>query len=214
MIYRIRHLKCDEIKPTCNRCVSAGLRCDGYMYQYNPQKSKRETKPGEKMAKVALPRVQNPRSSIEPSLNQITGSNEDKKWFHFFRSVTVQRLTGHFDTEFWTYRLLQICHSESGVWHSVLALGALHEEFMVSHEVSRDNTMAACRFALQHYNKAIRVLTRTKQIDAFLISCLLFIIMELLLGNVEGAIDQLHGGIKIICSRKAEIARLVLETCS
>ncbi|KAK4924352.1 hypothetical protein LTR66_016462, partial [Elasticomyces elasticus] len=25
-----RHVKCDEAKPTCRRCVLSGFRCDGY----------------------------------------------------------------------------------------------------------------------------------------------------------------------------------------
>lgn len=29
---RARHIKCDEAKPACKKCISAGKRCDGYVY--------------------------------------------------------------------------------------------------------------------------------------------------------------------------------------
>lgn len=150
MMFRIRHLKCDELKPICNRCATTGLRCDGYMYQYHTRQSQTEPESKPKAAPKPLIRAQIPASSIEPSLSQLMGSNEDKKQVYFFRTVTVPRLTGHFEPESWTSRLLQISlpNPNSGVWHSILAPGTSHEEFMVSHETARTNAAAARRFIL------------------------------------------------------------------
>jgi len=125
--------------------------------------------------------------------------------------VSVPQLAGHFDTEFWTSQLLKMCHSEPGVWHSLLALGALHEDFIGSHRTSRDASWGTRRIALGHYNQAIRVLTQTKRLDVILVSCFMFILMEVLLGNIEGAINQLHSGTRIFKARRAEIARKGLK---
>ena len=48
-------------------------------------------------------------------------------YFDLFRSQTAAELSGYFDDAFWTRRVLQECHGEAAIRHSVIALGALYK---------------------------------------------------------------------------------------
>jgi hypothetical protein len=115
-------------------------------------------------------------------------------------------LSGYFDAEFWTGTLLQIGLSDATVWHSALALSALHEESLVREGKQNHFTSAEIRsFALKHYNAAIsRLSNRISHDDAsrdvVLVSCILFVCIENMLGNVAAAITHVHSGMSLIRS--------------
>lgn len=57
------------------------------------------------------------------------------------------------------------------------------------------------RIALHHYNKAISRLTATtrqESLEVILVSCLLFVCIELLLENVKDAIAHAYNGVNIL----------------
>ncbi|KAM3068174.1 hypothetical protein ACMFMG_011223 [Clarireedia jacksonii] len=115
-------------------------------------------------------------------------------------------LSGYFDADFWTGTLLQIGLSDATVWHSALALSSLHEESMV--RAGKQNRFARAEvrsFALKHYNEAIgRLASRISHDgasrDVVLVSCLLFVCIENMLGNVTAAITHIHSGMSLIRS--------------
>ena len=159
-----------------------------------------------------MPRLDN-RVTPEYVLSQYAGTARDRRSFDFFRSQTGPMLSGPFDANFWTRLLLQFSHSEPTVWHSLLALSTLHEQYLLDNDHRCDHDYASNRrFALQHYNEAIGLLTGSSpeskpSTEVILVSCILFVCLELLLGNVEGAINHVHGGIKIIHGWKSEQAK-------
>jgi Fungal specific transcription factor domain len=96
---------------------------------------------------------------------------------------------GYFDVEFWTYFLLQVSQSERTVWYAVLALSVFHEQRLQGRNV-KDKTQveASRRFAIRHYDEAIRRLTghlhESKDPNSVvLVTCLIFFWHEDLLGN-------------------------------
>lgn len=94
--------------------------------------------------------------------------------------------------------------TEPSVRHGVIALGALHQDFVSRHEnrgKTHDPSIEA--FAFRQYTKAISHLhqlmsTRTQQLDITLIACILFICFDCLLGNHTSAIIHLKAGLKIL----------------
>jgi hypothetical protein len=108
-----------------------------------------------------------------------------------------------FDESFWNRILLQIAQSEPTVWHAIIAVSSLDEQCMSSFGRETIST-AARRDALAHYNKGgvgrLRATTVEKQesVEAILVSCLLFVCIELLLQNGIGAMAHVQGSAKII----------------
>jgi hypothetical protein len=195
---RTRRVKCDEGRPSCERCIRFGCTCDGY----------RETLPQAQSAvkplrASILPRLRNQRITIY-SLSDLTGTYEDKKCFNFFQLQTSSQLSGHFDAGFWTCSLLQISRSEPIVWHSVLAFSKLHEQYTVSYD-QRKFQLSKCgyRFALEHYNESVAGMAGaltdlSHSTEVILVNCIVFIGLELLLHNTEGAMAHLRCGLQVL----------------
>lgn len=99
---------------------------------------------------------------------------------------------------------MQASMTEPSVRHGVIAIGAVHQDYVSRHEnwgKNHDPSMEA--FAFRQYTKAISHLhqlmsTRTQQLDITLIACILFISFDCLLGNHASAIIHLKAGLKIL----------------
>ncbi|KAL9116216.1 MAG: hypothetical protein Q9227_000587 [Pyrenula ochraceoflavens] len=103
--------------------------------------------------------------------------------------------------------------SRPELMHSLVAIGALHESIekslsnLVSTEAAKpygsslDQAETYRRFALQQYNKSIRLLTnaqKTIPVEVVLISCLLFLCLENFQHNSVVAIEHLQAGLNIL----------------
>jgi len=188
-------VKCDEEKPACQRCRTRGFACEGYVIV--PSKSQQTivlARPNLLPKPVAR--------AIEPPPRQFRGTTQDQRAFGFFCSVTAPILACHFDEDFWDYFLLQMSQAESAVWHSVLALGNLHEQGSLDDE---DQRALQHRSGLNHYNKAIAHLTKStdpesQSAEVVLVSCIVFVCVEIVLGNIKKAMSHLQAGMQIIRS--------------
>lgn len=126
--------------------------------------------------------------------------------FEFFRTQTAPNLSSVFDAGFWSGLLLQLGHAEPTIFHSIVAVGSLHEQCMLKDISENDEPSLNRQIALDNYNKAIARLTASRSTDSaevVFISCLLFVCLELLLENEKAAVIVAHGGIKLIESWKA-----------
>lgn len=99
-------------------------------------------------------------------------------------------LAGYCGCEFWSRLVLQVSQHEKSVWHALIALGSLHENF------ETDNTRFGIdflrheqnSFAIREYLAAIRALLGLSNaavgsvgnvtVDVCLISCILFTCFE------------------------------------
>lgn len=79
---KVRRLKCDEARPACLRCTATGRLCDGY----GP------------LTIVSLP-------------FDISGTEEERRSYHFFRLQTATVILGQRDSEYWTTSLLQLSYA-------------------------------------------------------------------------------------------------------
>jgi hypothetical protein len=115
----------------------------------------------------------------------ISGTQQERKCFEFFRSYTIIHLSG-FDPSLWNQLILQMSHHESAVRHAAIAVGSLHQSFIHdSSSVPRSkNNPHPDTLAVQHYAKALGLLVqpirdRGKQAaDVALVACVLFICFE------------------------------------
>ncbi|KAJ5804952.1 hypothetical protein N7474_010839 [Penicillium riverlandense] len=174
---KVRRIKCDEVKPHCLRCTSTGRRCG---YSIGP--------PPKTIGRLQL--------DITPFSYQ--GSRERRAFEYYFHQAGPS-LSGVLDQAFWTGSVLQICRVEPVIWDAIISLSALYERPPI-HETPPwllMNDPAAVRHqyhreALVWYSRSLAVLQQrinegTAELMVSLISCILFIAIEILQGNSKAA---------------------------
>ncbi|KAM3074120.1 hypothetical protein ACMFMG_003058 [Clarireedia jacksonii] len=188
---KTRHVKCDEGRPACNRCIKAKRTCEGYAAPTSPPQ------PGTEPLRFIV------YSSTAPSsgLSTLPGiTPRQQQCFDFFRLRTAVELAGPFEADLWSTVLLQTAHAEPAIINAVIALGALHESFSYAH----DAHAATSEYALLHYGKAIqRILTLndsnlTLHMDIVLMACIIFSAFESLRGHYSSALTHISSGINIL----------------
>ncbi|KAL5371957.1 hypothetical protein DPSP01_013872 [Paraphaeosphaeria sporulosa] len=189
---RIRRIKCDEAKPSCQRCTSTGRKCDGYKSA---------------LANPSLPVVyQPPRFLLNPSLGLDMNSIEEQEAFHFFKYQTAFELSGFFDSAFWQFEVLQASHTIPAIRHAIIAIAALHRKFISGRMpvVPDDLTDKQITFAIEQSNRAIRELTKTStertisDMMDVMTACVMFYCLCCFQGHQATALEHLHSGLKIL----------------
>ncbi|KAK0614702.1 hypothetical protein B0T14DRAFT_570607 [Immersiella caudata] len=117
---KIRRVKCDETKPACSRCTSAGRICDGYASSTTSHQSRRAL-----AAAVRQLQVVGPASRVLGDALPV----DDVACFDFFRLCTASMTGSVLPGEFWSRQLLQASHAEPAVWRAAAAIGALHRRW-------------------------------------------------------------------------------------
>lgn len=158
----------------------------------------------------ALPEIECTTSILGPGLIPFAESEQDKKCFEFFRTVTLPKVFCPFNKGFWNYLLLQLSHTEPTTWHSLLAFASITEHQPFSTATKDKPQALSARFTLNHYTRAVKLLANRISgsnpcIEVLLSSSYLFFSLEMFLGNIESAIIQIQGGLKLMQSwRKAK----------
>ncbi|KAK5000289.1 hypothetical protein LTR66_000821 [Elasticomyces elasticus] len=190
---RIRRIKCDEGKPACNKCLSTGRTCDGYIGGSVSRKTSK-TPSGSHAVAPAQGLDRRPRSShFETDKVRLS--------FEFFTLRTLAATGDLLGLSFWQQLVPQTALCEPAVMHIALALGFLHEQIAKPDDsVSQD----CKRLALQQYGKAIanarRLIANTdpKNSTLALVSCVLFVCFENQVGNYNAAHVHLRAGLAIV----------------
>ncbi|PYH67875.1 Zn(II)2Cys6 transcription factor [Aspergillus vadensis CBS 113365] len=192
---RIRHVKCDEQKPECYQCKRTGRKCDGYS----------ESRPGNKHQPVASSK---PMMTVDHRMVLRPGTQKERHYLYFFCSQTARALSGVFESDLWMRHLPQLSECEPVVRHATAAVSAAHERALVLQRnplSPAERRAANDRFIIFHYNEAIRhlrtyLVLQNPRIDLLVITCFLFVCLEMLNGNHQQALDHLEAGLKIVQS--------------
>ncbi|KAF7948837.1 hypothetical protein EAE96_008020 [Botrytis aclada] len=186
---KIRRVKCDEARPSCERCVSTGRKCDGYSTDL----------------KRLSPEIQT-LSDIQRLPTSLPGTVDERRGFQYFVSNTATELSGYFDPSFWNHLILQASCVDPSLRHAIIGLGALHEDFSnrrLDLATKCDAARSGFGFATSQYTKAISHLRRSlaagkqKPLTA-LMSCALFVCFDSLRGHFSSAGMHLQSGLKIL----------------
>jgi hypothetical protein len=173
-------VKCDETKPDCMRCTSTGRRCEGYPISVWPAPA--------------------------PSLYTLTwdnhASNAERRSFSYMRERAIYDISGYFESDFWDRLVLRISSTEPVVRHALLGLSSLCETYY-SRGLNELQSESHAQFALQQYNKAVRLLsdslsTSKPQLDVVLTSCLVFVWLEFMRNDLDAGLRHLKSGLKIL----------------
>lgn len=196
---RIRRVKCGEEKPHCARCTSTGRKCDYAEF-----------------AKPAVARV----------LPVFSAVSRERRAYEYYFFHAAPSLSDALDLEFWRGTVLQICGSEPAVWDAVVALSAFYEhptssEGESTYQIERTDRLSrpksrSHREALVWYSRSLsRIQDQIKRGVAdyavALVSCVLFICIEVLQGNVKSALMLYHQATQLMASATESVSKR-LET--
>lgn len=203
---KLRRVKCDETHPSCRRCTSTGRKCDGYRAQQ--QGSTQALKSRTTSSLLA-----------ERPLSQLVGMQDnEKRAFDFFLAKTAPSLAGTLDKEFWCNQVMQLSHAEPLVLDAVMAISILYEHPQYLPSFSLKGPGELQKFsapttlpvpdtnharALRLYNRAIRGFKQRMEEGKAtpllaLLSCVLFICIEIIRDDVMAAFDLFTKGTKIL----------------
>ncbi|XXG99325.1 hypothetical protein Hte_005662 [Hypoxylon texense] len=235
---KARRIKCDMGRPYCQRCVSTGRKCEGYM------QDSATTAPagnGASYGSDVLPqlpqsqrRSEVPQSSpghIAPGLrcplHLPSAEAEESSALRFFDIKTLPGLNGCRKSPSWTRTLTFFANTVSCVHHAAVAVGSLHRAY-----IFRDR--AVCRlhwrgygsggnvnpFALHHYNLAISHLLKSSggsnntpgDAAVTLLVCYLFTCFDNLAGNHTQAFGHLRSGITLLNESRKEMKTMKQKT--
>ncbi|KAK8065612.1 Aspercryptin biosynthesis cluster-specific transcription regulator atnN [Apiospora hydei] len=146
-------------------------------------------------------------------------------YFQLFRERTASELSGFFDSSFWTRSVLQECHAEEAVRHSVVALGALYKtlEKMTEspptspgdHFDPTDNAKMHWEVAFRHYSDALTIMfssaqeTQSSQRSS-LMATVLLACFDSFIGDHKQAIVQIQNGLRLLEKLREERRRAFL----
>ncbi|KAE9367698.1 hypothetical protein N431DRAFT_348684 [Stipitochalara longipes BDJ] len=192
---KIRRVKCDEAKPSCNRCIKFGVICDGY-----GTKKPNSHQPAVP-TRTLIPRATFPLTA-SPSQNLFDLDNpEEWTYFQRFCNYTVGRLSGLRESELWSRIVLQATQAEPSIRHAATAIGALDLKSYTS--AGDESIKFRKQFAYKEYQKAIVGMRKTLAAKGGdtrmrLVACILFACFEAYHGNYETARTQIISGIEMM----------------
>ena len=192
---RIRHIKCDEAKPSCLKCTSTGRICDGYELRASIETT------NEAARAQVVPRY--PISVVvNPSLG-IPGTHEESELFEKFYYSSGHRISVVLNSKLVYQLVLQTYHSDKAVRSIVIAITAL----ITGYQAEAANglpTQPASQFTLRHYHKGLQWLQKLiaddpgRPTELTIISSLLLAIFEFLRCHWTNSYMHFHSGLKIL----------------
>lgn len=186
-----RRIRCGEEKPSCLKCSTTGRRCS-----YSS-------------TSATSARIESPQRPIAIYSSQ--GWRERRAFEYYFHQAGPA-LSGVLDVAFWRGSVLQLCRMEPAIWDAIISLSVLYERPPI-HEVSAFrlvNAPAEVEHSYHHdalvwYSRSLAVVQQridrgVADITVSMISCILFIAIELLQGNRKAAIALCRQGTQMITS--------------
>lgn len=137
----------------------------------------------------------------------LVGTHEERRGFHFFHEHTWPQLSAELHSDFLNPLVFQASHVDTALRHAVTAFGALGERLQIHEVISHPENEHANKlhdFAISQYYKAIGELRKQlcsgnqHSVELTLMTCFMFICIEFLQGNENGALTHLKSGLEIL----------------
>ncbi|ORX99284.1 hypothetical protein BCR34DRAFT_576668 [Clohesyomyces aquaticus] len=205
---KIRRIKCDETRPSCDKCTSTGRKCDGYTTSPATHSDTSTTELSTRDAPIHQPLHE------FLALQFLFESKDERESFDFFRTKATTEFGGFFASPFWQREVLQAVGSQAGLRYGVIALGAMHRRYSsgTSSSLPDDASDKLLRFALVQSNRAIRETLNQlngakSQADmiTLMTSCVLFANMACLQGHQKDALKHVRSGLNLLQDPEREI---------
>ena len=137
------------------------------------------------------------RRPILPAITTRRNS-QDGRALEFYHSVVAPAFSQFPGDDFWTRLVAQASLQEPAVRHAVVAISSMYE--LIEPDQPSDGFLATQRgrYALLQYNQSLQQLTQTRDESVVLFVCVLFICIEALRGNKQGALTHCRHGIRVL----------------
>jgi hypothetical protein len=183
-------VKCDETKPSCQRCTKFGVECDGYLNPTVPASAK----------KALLPSRSYPlHVSIQP-MTALFRDQEEYQYWLYFRDEIAHDLSGHVPTKCWNYVVLQACNDSPTLRYLTVAIAALGKSKYCPGASRQHRQVAVTKYgqALRSMRQMIASSNDLETIRTTLIASLLIFSFESMHGNTEQAIEHAKASLKMM----------------
>ncbi|KAK0726327.1 hypothetical protein B0T21DRAFT_32807 [Apiosordaria backusii] len=232
-----RHVKCDEAKPACQRCLKWQGFCDGYkateLAPPKDDKRRRRSSPSARSDRSDLGLPANFESlqlseqfGVGESSSQESSQNSefDEQWETFYcdswSSLTNNLGGGWFPSRLFTQTIPQISQDEPAIRYAVMAIGALACSLSPNIVPAGPSVVDANDYhynsALTHYGQAIRLIRLQQEpnsastLRVAVVACILFACFEILHGSHEAAVNHINFG-SLMLSGQADAGQPKLE---
>lgn len=177
MASRARRVKCDEQRPSCQRCVNTGRVCPGYV-------EAAPTRPGIKIYNIPF---------------RVPGSRADRELLHFYCCEAAGRLSRFSSTDLWTCLVLQRSQHSPVIRNSLVTLSCLYRDYIQSGSSQLEASPKHIQLiARSHKQLRNHLLSKDASPEAALICSLMFYVFECLVGNAQQAIWHLDRGLALL----------------
>lgn len=105
-VARIRRVKCDEARPSCQRCLKFGLGCDGYEDNGEGRKPSHDQAPGNGPALIFAKRQAVYTCVCRSPQRSMFRKYQEYRYFKVFSIQTASQLTGLFASNLWNRLVL------------------------------------------------------------------------------------------------------------
>ncbi|KAK0120067.1 hypothetical protein ONS95_011480 [Cadophora gregata] len=201
---RIRKIKCDEIKPSCQRCTTTGRTCDGYESAFKSWEAQsigsiRVSSGGNKS--IALSGI------VQPTVGFI--SQDIELLNRYFSTKTLFNVNMGCLEE--ARQVLQASLTDPSVRHAVSSLRALRQDLEISGDTptSVAHPTPGFHYGLQQYNMALgglasnMSLPSSSTIKSALRCCQIFISIEQVQKNYSAMAQHIIRGLRIMYEYRA-----------
>lgn len=202
---KIRRVRCDEGKPTCQNCATTGRICDGYK-EVKPKAADGAFWKSAPTAKTGVHSLPSTALTISVALPLIRSEEPGEvRMLHLFRHRTLNQLwQATENSKEWSWRIitLQMVQTEPAIRHAIIALTGAHESYKLHNTVpSQQDSLT-----LVHYNKAIGQISALLQdpssnpqsIAIVLMACSCFAQLEVLLGHDSESVAHLRSALRLL----------------
>ncbi|PVI04394.1 hypothetical protein DM02DRAFT_725931 [Periconia macrospinosa] len=180
-----RHVKCDENRPECNKCLKGGRRCE----------YPRQAGSHYKQHVIIYTVSQSP--SPFPDLYAAT-----RRALHHYRLHVAPAITLPFHSELWSTVVFQMSEKYSFVMSALVALSNMYEVYQQP-SYARQSLQ---QNSIRHYNKAIRDIINVEKDESswngIVVSCLMFYALDCLRGSWPNALRHAISGMNMIAERR------------
>ncbi|KAL4743946.1 hypothetical protein BDV11DRAFT_176535 [Aspergillus similis] len=203
---KTRKIKCDQQKPSCRRCIAARYTCE-YASQTTTSYASAPSTTTSSILDLDLDVSLDVSGSRPPGA---AGVWRERRAFAYYFHHAAHYLAGGLDQSFWTVTVPRICRVETAVWDAVNAISTLFEfpdmclDFVfLRHEKTQSSLNDRQIEALGWYSRSLSKIQsgierRNLSVQVALVSCVLFICIEMVQGRVEEAIGLYGQGVQLI----------------
>ncbi|KAK2054188.1 hypothetical protein LY76DRAFT_580460 [Colletotrichum caudatum] len=213
-----RHVKCDEAKPSCRRCVKWQGFCEGYSTSGGSSASTPgpdsdlDGTPCASRASESPPAEKPAASGAEQPLpagatgGDSFGDPTERQYFDHWLAHRHQLGGGIFDEPLWSETVPQMSRRHASVRYAAMAVGGIAEAIRQSLRPMSPAQLGAngphYALALSYYGSAIREIRKadldTASLRAAIVCCLLFVCFEVLHGDRGAALSHMDNGQKMM----------------